>query len=58
MSARPRRVRPELARACRSGTLGVAALCIGATSTMMSVERGIVDTNVLVYALDPTPRRT
>src|SRR5262249_2663018 len=32
--------------------LGVAAPCIGATSMTMSVEPGIVDINVLVYALD------
>jgi predicted nucleic acid-binding protein len=32
--------------------LAARARFIGATSTTMSVEPGVVDTNVLVYALD------
>jgi hypothetical protein len=40
------------AAACRSGISAEQALSTGETSTPMSVEPGIIDTNVLVYALD------
>ena len=32
--------------------LGTRAICTGVTSTTMSVEPGIIDANVLVYAMD------
>jgi hypothetical protein len=37
---------------CRSGISAAQALFTAGTSTTMSVEPGLVDTNVLVYALD------
>ena len=39
-------------RTCRSGISAASALFIVETFTAISVEPGIVDTNVLVYALD------
>jgi hypothetical protein len=42
----------RLAPTCRSGILAAPELCIAATSTTMSVEPGLADTNVLIYALD------
>lgn len=45
-------MRTRSARACLSGILAPRNRYIAATFTLMSVEPGIVDTNVLVYALD------
>jgi hypothetical protein len=41
-----------LPRNCPSGALETGALSTGGISTTMSAESGIVDANVLVYALD------
>src|SRR5271157_5674505 len=37
---------------CPSGISAALVLCTGGTSTTMSVEPGIIDANVLVYAMD------
>ncbi len=43
---------PPRTRNCRSGTWVAPDRFTGETSTTMSVEPGIIDTNVLVYAMD------
>jgi hypothetical protein len=43
---------PAGAPECRSGISASQARFTGGTSMMMSVEPGIVDANVLVYAVD------
>ena len=56
--ARPvRRGPPPKVPSCPSVISGRSAPCTGATSTTMSVEPGVVDANILVYAINPDAPR-